>query len=246
MKDARLFLESLVGNQTAFSTQKVGAYFKGEVMSQLANLISTKVTEDKISILAINSHLNVLSNYITEELSHQFEKYGIGLENFKIISINVPEDDPSFVRLKEAKDLAMRLKIAGKDIYQMERSFNVLDAAAANESGGNNLLNAGLGLGVGMHVGGQVGAMAAQTMQPNIVPPPLPQMPNNTPYYLAVNGQQHGPVDFNTVSTYIMNRKVDANTLGWKAGLSSWVKLGQMPEFTALFNSCPPPIPSPL
>lgn len=236
----KLFLESLVGNQTSFTTRKIGEYFKGEIMSQLSNLISTKVTEEKISILTINSHLNILSRYINNELNVQFEKYGLTLENFKIISISIPEDDPSFLKLKEAKDLAARLKIAGKDVYQMERSFNVLDAAASNENGGNNLLNTGLGLGVGMSVGRQAGTIAAQNMQTNIVPPPLPPTPQ---YYIIINGQQNGPFDYNTIASYVASQQVSAEMLAWKPGINGWTKIGQFPEFISLFNNCPPPLP---
>lgn len=75
-------------------------------------------------------------NFANKRIGVEFEKYGLKLENFNVIGINVQENDPSFIRLKEAKDLAARLKITGKDVYQMERSFNVLENAASNEGGG--------------------------------------------------------------------------------------------------------------
>ena len=74
-----------------------------------------------------------MSEYCNTEINVSFEKYGLELVDFSIVSINFPEDDPSFVKLKAAKDLAARLKIAGRDVYQMERSFDVLETAAGNE-----------------------------------------------------------------------------------------------------------------
>ena len=240
VKDPRVFLETLVGNMTSFTVDKVESYFKGKVMSQLVNNLSTKITHDKISFLTINSYLLDISQFIENALSADFEKYGLGLENFTVMSINVPEDDPSFIKLKEAKDLAARLKITGKDVYQMQRSFDVLDEAASNESGGDNLLNAGMGLGAGLGIGGQVGNMVAQTMNTNVAPPPLPQ---SSQYYIAINGQQQGPFDSNAIISYIRNGQITSETLLWKQGMPAWAKASSFVEFSNLFGACPPAIP---
>ena len=50
---------------------------------------------------------------------------------------------------KNAKDLAARLRITGRDVYQMERSFNVLEAAANNDGAGGQMMGLGVGLGAG-------------------------------------------------------------------------------------------------
>ncbi len=49
------------------------------------------------------------------------------------MSINIPDDDTSLIKLKEAKELAMKVKTVGKDIFQMDRSFDVMEKAAENE-----------------------------------------------------------------------------------------------------------------
>ena len=237
--DPRKIIETLVGNMPVFSRDRVDSYFKGKVMSVIANLISDKLTKDKISILNINSHLNDLSDFVFENVKADFEKYGIELVNFYFLSVNVPQDDPSFLKLKEAKDLAARLKITGKDVYQMERSFDVLDIAAANEAGGGNMLNMGVGLGAGINVGNQVGNIAAQNLSTNSVPP-IPQMSN---YFAVINGTQQGPYDIATLKELINQGRINSNTLVWKQGLSTWVAIASIPELVSLFN-CPPPIPS--
>jgi membrane protease subunit (stomatin/prohibitin family) len=240
VKNSRQFLETLVGNMTSFTTEKVSNYFKGIVMSQLSNLIADKITQSSISILTINSHLLEIGQFIEQRLSADFEKYGLGLENFTVMSINVPEDDPSFVKLKEAKDLAARLKITGKDVYQMERSFNVLDKAAENEGGGGNLMTMGVGVGAGVNIGNQIGNMVAQNVNTNPAPPPLPQA---TLYYLAINGQQQGAFDAATVTAYITSQQINADTLAWKQGMPTWAKISTFAEFAHLFVATPPPLP---
>ena len=117
--------------------------------SSVSILLSDKLNKDGISILTINSHLNELSEFIVQSLQPDFNKYGVGLENFYVVSVNVPEDDPSFIKLKEAKELMAKIKIAGRDIYQMDRSFNVLETAAGNEGTAGNLIGVGMGMNAG-------------------------------------------------------------------------------------------------
>ena len=164
VSEPRTFLETLIGNMTSFTTEKVNTYFKGKMMSFLSNLISDKITKDEISILNINSHLIDMSEYVKNQLANEFNKYGLALENFNIMSINVPEDDASFIKLKEAKELAAQIKITGRDIYQMGRTFDVLDKAAANESEGGNMLGLGISLGAGVGIGNQMSTMTSQSL----------------------------------------------------------------------------------
>lgn len=237
--DPRLFLETLVGNMTSFTTEKVDQYFKGKMMSFFTNLISDKMTKDNISVLNINSHLLDMSEYVQTNIQQEFAAYGLSLEGFNIMSINVPENDPSFQKLKEAKDLAAQIKITGTDIYQMNRSFDVLDKAAANEGGAGNLMGLGIGLGAGVNVGSQMGGIASQVMTTNVAPPPLPQ---SAPYYIAINNQQQGPFDINAISQFINSGQINAETLVWKQGMPSWAKISTLLEFAQLFTTCPPPL----
>lgn len=245
IENPRQFLKSLIGNMTSFSVEKLNQYFKGKIMSQLTNIISDKLTQDNISVLNINSHLSDISEYCKARIDESFKRYGITAQEFDVISISVKEDDPSFQKLKEAKDLSAKIKIAGRDIYQMDRSFNVLDTAAGNESAAGGIMNAGLGLGLGMNMGGQmangVGAnFNINPSSPMATPPPLQQV---VQYFLAINGQSQGPFDMNTVVSLISNRNISMETLVWKQGMANWDKIQNLQEFSMFFN-CPPPLPN--
>lgn len=242
----RKIIETLVGNCNSFSSDGLGTYFRGKILSQLTNIISDKLVRDGISILNINSHLSDISLYSQERLTEYFANFGLSLQIFDIISISVNEKDPSFVRLKEAKDLAARLKITGKDVYQMERSFDVLENAANNEGMTGGLMGAGLGMGAGMAVGGQMSTIASQmnTNPSNIAatPPPLPT--TNVQYYIAVNGAQQGPYNINVITSAIQNGSITKDQLAWKAGMANWAQIGTFAEFSSYFL-VPPPIPMP-
>ena len=242
--DPKLFLETLVGNMTTISKDKVDTYFKGKMMSMLANLISDKMTKDNISILNINSQLLDMSEYVSRSLDVEFAKYGLTLADFNIVSINVPEDDSSFKRLKEAKEKATTYNVVGRDIYQMERSFDVLEAAAANKGAGGQFVSMGAGLGVGMGVGGAIGNMASQFINTNPVQQVPPSLPPQTTYFVYVNGQQFGGQTTQHIAALIASGSVNAETLVWTAGMPSWLKLCQVPELASLLNNqTPPPIP---
>lgn len=62
-------------------------------------------------------------------------------------------------------------------------------------------------------------------------------------YYIAVNGQQTGPYDVNTVMEFIKQGQLQRDTLVWKAGMSDWAQVSTLPEFASLYVSVPPPIP---
>ena len=243
VSEPNLFLKTLIGNMSSFSAEKVNEYFKGQILVNLNNTISSKITKDSISILDVNAHLLAMSQYCQEEINKSFKRYGLQLTEFSFVSINVPTNDPSVVRLKEAKDLAARLKITGRDIYQMERSFDVLERAAGNEGAGGAMVGIGAGLGAGVGVGATMGNIAGQTINTGVgVPPPIPQV---VTYYIYINGKQLGNQRVQDIQSFISQGLVSRDTLIWKNGLPNWVKIGDLPELAILFSSqTPPPIPT--
>ena len=232
----RLFLETLIGNMPSFSANTIDSYYKGKLVSHLSSTISKKILSDNISILDINTQLLDISNYCNEEINNSFsQKYGISLVDFAIMSINVPQDDSSFEKLKEAKAMMARLNITGKDVYQMERSFDVLDKAAANQGVGAQMMGIGVGLGIGNVMGG----IASQSLntKPQQTPPQLPQ---ETTYYVYVNGQQLAGQT--SASIFDMKAKgiINDDTLVWTTGMAEWTPIKNVPSLVA---TCPPPLP---
>jgi hypothetical protein len=103
-----------------------------------------------------------------------------------------------------------------------------------------SVANMGMGLGMGLNLGNQMGNMMTQNMTTGATPPPLPQ---TSTYHIVINGQQSGPHDTNTIYAYINQGQINSETLVWKQGMPAWAKISTLPEFTHLFQSCPPPVP---
>lgn len=240
--DPRLFLERLSGNLRSFSADKVVEYFKGKISSSFASSISRKISDDNISVLQIHTSLDELSEYCSERMRGYFAEYGLNLESFFISSVNLPEDDPSVIKLKEAKDLAARVAIAGRDMYHAERGYDVLEKAAENEATLGGTMGAGIGLGVGMGLGNQMAGMAGGMGTSNAgtsESPPPPPTPNPHQYFVLVNSNQHGPYEPAAIKQMLLQGQLTTETLAWRQGLSQWVPIASINDLVA----APPPPP---
>ncbi|WP_276356148.1 SPFH domain-containing protein [Cohnella caldifontis] len=166
--DSRKFLLKLMGTLPVFDKDSLVQYFRGLLLMNISEWISSYLINEKVSILEISSRLSEISNHIRERVAPVFEQYGIAVQNFYIESINMPEDNPVTVRLREALAKKAEMDIMGYN-YQQERTFDTLEAAAKNEGGGNaGVMGAGIGLGMGVSVGGAFGSqMFGLTQQMN-------------------------------------------------------------------------------
>jgi membrane protease subunit (stomatin/prohibitin family) len=238
ISNPRKFLETLVGNMSSFTPEKINEYFKGKLLSQLTSILSSRVVNDGISVLEIPTQLIDLSQRAKEVIKLAFQEYGIHVENFDIISVNYPEDDPSIKKLKEVKDLAVKLKILGKDMYQVERSFDVLEKAAENEGGSaSSIINSGLGLGVGLKLSDQISNAITPSNRDTSIPP-IP-----TTYYFLVKGQQVGPFILDQAKSMFLSGQISLDTLAWTNGMIDWKKVQEIESLRMNFVSIPPSPP---
>ncbi len=130
----------------SFTSEQIEQFYKGRIISALNTLLAKQIVDNGVSILDINTLLLAMSDSINEQLNQMLGKYGVTIIEFSIMSVTFPQDDESVIKLKNAKDLAARLNITGRDVYQMERSFNVLEAAANNDGVGGQMMGLGVGL----------------------------------------------------------------------------------------------------
>lgn len=157
--EPRKFLLKLVGTLPVFDQETMLTYFRGLLMSNITELISSYLVHKKISILEINAYVAEISKHIQGRLSATFLENGIELNNFYVDSINIPENDPGTMRLKEALAKKAEMDIIGYT-YEQERSFDTMEEAAGNQSNpGAGMMNTGLGLGMGFGFAGPAADM---------------------------------------------------------------------------------------
>ena len=123
-----------------------------------------------IGILKISAYYAELSDSLKEQMVPFFADYGISIDNFSFMSINVPDED--LREINEAKIAAKKMDLESAAMarkraregysYQQERGFDVLGTAAANEASPGQFMGAGMGLGMGAGIGIPMGqAMGA-------------------------------------------------------------------------------------
>lgn len=238
VKDPRVFFKALIGNMQSFSTEKIDQYYKGRIITSLNSIIAQQIIDKKVSVLDINTQLLTISKECNILLNVQLEKYGVEVVEFSIMSITVPQDDDSVIRLKEAKDLAARLSITGKDVYQMQRSFDVLERAAENEGAGGQMASMGIGFGVGIGAGNTMGSIIGNTINTNpIMPPPIPQ---DTIYHVYTNNSHIPNLTIGQIKEYLSQGIINNKSLVWTPGMSNWIAITEEPTLSILVTQTPP------
>lgn len=71
-------------------------------------------------------------------------------------------------------------------------------------------------------------------------------MANDTQWYVAVSGQQEGPMSAEEVMGRVRSGRLDRNAHVFSAGMKNWTAIGSVPEFASAFGggaAAPPPPP---
>lgn len=98
--------------------------------------------------------------------------------------------------------------------------------------------------GMGVAMAQQMVGMMNQTMRQMYVPGSIQSMPKPMPqiYYVAIDGQQVGPLNDSELSQLIIQKKVNKDTLSWVPGMNSWKPIEQVPTILKVVALTPPPI----
>ena len=131
--DSRKFVSELVGAIPHGSTVNyafVASYFSGLLTSKIKSVISRFMIRQKISFLEVTAYLSELSAECQNEISNEFERFGVEVVNFFIESISPPKEE--FEKLRSYKEeLAL-----GNDFYRQRRSFDIMETMAENPASG--------------------------------------------------------------------------------------------------------------
>ncbi len=154
--DSRQFVLSLVGTIAKFDQNTLMSYFRGILMMNIKDYIVRQFTDRNLSFLEIQGNLKTISDGIETTVVKEFQKYGLKLINFNVMDISPSENDNSYKKLKQALEKKAEMEVLGYN-YQQERTYNILDTAAANEGTSSEIMGAGMGLGMGVNLGSTIG-----------------------------------------------------------------------------------------
>ena len=230
VSDPAAFIREIVGTDGHFTKDEITDQLRNMIVSRFADIIG----ESKIPILDMAANYDELGEFITKRISDGFTNYGLDVCKMLVENISLPP------AVEEALDKRTSMGVIGNlSQYTQYQSANALEEAAKNPGG---LAAGGMGMGMGFAMGNQMAqSMNNSQQQGSSGPPPLPQ---GVQYYIAINNQQSGPFNVDTLKQHIENGQLTRETLVWKEGMAEWQWAGQVSELAGLFGSGPPPLPN--
>lgn len=159
ISDSQSFVNQIVGSQIGITSSEIEEYFGGEIVQKLSNLVASYIAENNLSVFQINSKLNELSENVAEQISAEFDRFGIEIVNFNIERISIPDEENK--KFQEILGKKMEVEqLGGVDVsrsYVAVKTLEALNKAADNaDSGIGAFVGAGLGLGAGAPLGKQL------------------------------------------------------------------------------------------
>lgn len=153
----QFFLSQLFGsfksNLVPFS--KVQDFFRSTINTKIKPIIMSYIKDNQVSVLELPSIYENVSEEAKEKLQPEFKKFGFELVNLAIETLEPRREDLENVNKLLHK--RAEFDIVGEERYKTARTFDVLEGAANNESGGG--AGMGMGLGVGLGAGQVAGQM---------------------------------------------------------------------------------------
>ncbi|MGB1032558.1 MAG: SPFH domain-containing protein, partial [Flavobacteriales bacterium] len=234
VKDGGTFLKEIVGTDGSFTVEEVDEQLRSITVTRFTDALG----ESRIPVEGLAGNINEMSEYSHNQLQPDFEAYGLELTKFLIENVSMPEEIK-----KEIFELSRLDKIDLDKLAKM-KAAKAMEKAAENEGGA---AGAGMGIGMGFVMANQVGNAFQQNTQSvsspstGAAPPPLP---SQAPIWVAIDGQQSGPYNLETLVSLKNQGKLTAKSLVWKEGMTNWQEASTMPDLNSLFGATPPPLPT--
>ncbi len=232
--DPATFLKQLVVTDPTFEAFEISNQLRNTIVSRFVDAMA----QAKIAVLDLAGNYDKISKVAGEVIKPDLAGLGLALTSFLIENISLPPE------VEQALDNRTKMGVLGDlNKYTQYRTAEAIGDAAKNPGGMS-------GLGAGIAAGSAMADQMRNAMNQNyggggapssgMAPPPIPQ---SVAFFVAVNGQQQGPFDLNTLATKSHDGSLARNTLVWKQGMPAWTPADQVPDLANLFASMPPPLP---
>lgn len=233
VSDAAAFIREIVGTSGHFTLEDITNQLRNMIVSRFADIVGSS----RIPVLDLAGNYDDLGKFVTERIRDGFQNYGLDITKLLVENISLPP------QVEEALDKRTSMGVLGNlQQYTQYQSAEALRDAAKNPGG---TAGAGIGMGMGFAMANQMGHTlgAAQQAPGQVTPAAPPPLPNAVPLFVAINGQQQGPLDAATIQQYITSGQLTRETLVWRQGMANWTAAGQVPDLSSLFDAAPPPLP---
>jgi membrane protease subunit (stomatin/prohibitin family) len=155
--DSQLFINTVVGSQGLFETDRLKDFYRDVIVSRLNDLLG----ETLKTIFDLPRFYDELGAAAKARLAEDFTKYGVDLTDFYVNSITPPDE----VQEKIDERAAMGAVGDMNTYMQFKAAQAVQDAAQGGAGGEGGAAGAGMGLGLGAGFGAMMPGMIAQSIQ---------------------------------------------------------------------------------
>jgi membrane protease subunit (stomatin/prohibitin family) len=156
IRDARTFVNTVVGSQGQFDTERLAEFYRDVIVARLNDLLGESAT----SLLDLPAHYDELAAVAKARLAEDFGKYGADLSDFYIASITPPDD--VLARLDERASMGA---VGDLGAYARFKAAVAMGDAARADGGGAGGAAAGLGVGLGAGFGVQMAGALGEAMR---------------------------------------------------------------------------------
>jgi membrane protease subunit (stomatin/prohibitin family) len=168
--DARKFFTEISGTREVYTRDEVEEQLRGLLMATMASSLGGA----NVAFLDMAANQALMAQSVKGDLAAAFARYGIGLDEFNVASVSLPEELQA--ALDERISAGMKGGLSADKMAGFTK-FNVASSiplAAQNEGG-----LAGIGAGLG--AGAMLGQAMAQGMAGATAQPPAPAAPAEVP-----------------------------------------------------------------
>ena len=117
--DSRKLLVKMVGTMRGIAwadgrdgfTKSIQNAFRAMVVTEVKTNLSSAIKAQNINLLEIDERLDELSEILRKKITPNFEEYGLTIPQLYVSTINLPEADPNFKRLRELHTIELQTKM---------------------------------------------------------------------------------------------------------------------------------------
>lgn len=161
--DPRLFFKEISGTRELYTRDEVEEQLRGILMASMAGSLGSS----QVPFLDMAANQMLMAQQVKGDLTTAFGRYGIGLDEFNVASVSLPEELQSALDERISAGMKGGLSADKMTGYTRYQTANAIPLAAQNEGGVAGL---GMGLGAGVSLGQVMGQALGGAIAPAVAP----------------------------------------------------------------------------
>jgi membrane protease subunit (stomatin/prohibitin family) len=157
--DPRLFFKEISGTRELYTRDEVEEQLRGILMASMAGSLGSA----QVPFLDMAANQQLMAQQVKGDLTTAFGRYGIGLDEFNVASVSLPEELQSALDERISAGMKGGMSADKMSGYTRYQTANAIPLAAQNEGG---IAGIGMGLGAGVTLGQVMGQALSDSLTP--------------------------------------------------------------------------------